>query len=124
VTPHLDDGPSELVIAIAVDAATQVELAVGAYRAVLAGGVATGARERARELAYVGRAISRNLEQIAAELPESMTPVRAIEALRLLECAFIALAQDPVDERTLPSAAELDDALALGDVDGWLENMR
>jgi hypothetical protein len=119
------------VAATALEAAGQLDGAVFEYRRILAlagaerddAAVRRSAIAVARELALVGRALSQHAVQRPDGTAIEATPPAARDALRSLEYAFVALAQDPVDEPTLLRGEQLDAVLLRGDVGHWLREV-
>jgi hypothetical protein len=114
-----------------LEIAGQLDAAVFEYRRILTLDPATrespatrrAALAVARELARVTRGLQANAgaEGEAGE-GAAVGPPRALDALRVLQYGFVALAQDPVDEPTVLSGEELDAVLLRDDVGRWMHD--
>jgi hypothetical protein len=111
-----------------LEIAGQLDAAVFEYRRILALDPASrespatrrAALAVARELARVTRGLQANAG--AEGEGAAVGPPRALDALRVLQYGFVALAQDPVDEPTVLSGEELDAVLLRDDVGRWMHD--
>jgi hypothetical protein len=113
-----------------LEIAGQLDAAVFEYRRILALEPSTrespatrrAALAVARELARVTRGLANAGAEGEAGEGSAVGPPRALDALRVLQYGFVALAQDPVDEPTVLSGEELDAVLLRDDVGRWMHD--
>jgi hypothetical protein len=118
--------PNSWAANILVSTAVELRNAVEAYPALAARRLAGDdsaldeVLDLAQRIAAIRRAVFLRADEVRAGVDKSITPLRAGVVLCRLECALVALVQEPPDERAQLDDVGLDAILDEADLRTWM----